>query len=121
MMLTFAAMQGVPESLYESARLDGANFVQQMFRITYPLIKPMIMLATINTLGSQFKSYDLIFTMTQGGPADLTVTTPIVMKKTAFIFGSFGSAAAIGVIFTVIVALSIMLVRSVLKGESYEY
>ncbi len=121
MMLTFASMQGVPDSLYESAHLDGANFVQQMFKITYPLIKPMILLATINTLGSQFKSYDLIFTMTQGGPADLTTTVPIVMKKTAFMYGNFGSAAAMGVIFTVIVALSIVLVRHVLRGESYEY
>lgn len=121
MMMTFAAMQGVPASLYESARLDGATFGQQMVHITYPLIKPMILLAVINTLGTQFKSYDLIFTMTQGGPADLTATVPIVMKKTAFNFGNFGSAAAMGLVFTVFVALSILLVRALLRGESYEY
>ncbi len=121
MLLTFASMQGVPSSLYESARLDGANFVQQMWFITYPLIKPMILLATINTLGKQFKSYDLIYTMTQGGPADLTTTVPIVMKKMAFTYGNFGVAAAMGVLFTIIVALSIILVNLTLKGETYEY
>jgi len=121
MMLTFAALQGVPRSLYESSYLDGAGFLQQMRSIGFPLIRPMILLATINTLGAQFKSYDLIFTMTQGGPADLTTTVPIVMKKTAFIFGSFGSAAAMGVLFTIVVAVSILLIRRILRGESYEY
>jgi raffinose/stachyose/melibiose transport system permease protein len=121
MMLTFAALQGVPRSLYESSYLDGAGFMQQMRKIGFPLIKPMILLATINTLGAQFKSYDLIFTMTQGGPADLTTTVPIVMKKTAFIYGSFGSAAAMGVLFTIVVAVSILLIRWCLRGETYEY
>lgn len=121
MMMCFASMQTLPPSLYESAKSDGASFWQQMFKITYPLIKPMILLATINTLGSQYKSYDLIQTMTQGGPGNLTSTVPILMTKTAFNFGRFGQAAAHGVIFTVIVAISIILVRYVLRSEEYEY
>lgn len=121
MMMCFASMQSVPESLYESSGLDGASFWQQMFYITYPLIKPMILLATINTLGNQYKSYDLIFTMTQGGPGDLTTTVPIVMTKTAFTFGDFGNAAALGVVFTVVVAISIIIVRRVLRSEEYEF
>lgn len=121
MMMCFASMQTLPASLYESAKLDGASFWQQMFKITYPLIKPMILLATINTLGSQYKSYDLIQTMTQGGPGNLTSTVPILMTKTAFNFGRFGQAAAHGVIFTAIVAVSIILVRYVLRSEEYEY
>lgn len=121
MMMCFASMQTLPPSLYESAKLDGASFWQQMFKITYPLIKPMILLATINTLGSQYKSYDLIQTMTQGGPGNLTSTVPILMTKTAFNFGRFGQAAAHGVIFTAVVAISIILVRYVLRSEEYEY
>ncbi|MFV0342539.1 MAG: carbohydrate ABC transporter permease [Anaerocolumna sp.] len=121
MMLCFAAMQSVPSTLYESSNLDGASFSKQMIHITYPLIKPMILLATINTLGTQYKSYDLIFTMTQGGPGSLTATVPIVMTKTAFNFGYFGNAASMGVIFTVVVAISIIIVRRVLKGDDYEF
>ena len=121
MMMCFASMQTLPPSLYESAKLDGATFWQQMFKITYPLIKPMILLATINTLGGQYKSYDLIQTMTQGGPGNLTSTVPIIMTKTAFNFGRFGEAAAHGVIFTVVVAVSIILVRYVLRSEEYEF
>lgn len=121
MMMCFASMQTLPSSLYESAKLDGASFWQQMFRITYPLIKPMILLSTINTLGSQYKSFDLIQTMTQGGPGNLTSTVPIIMTKTAFTFGKFGQAAAHGVIFTIVVAVSIILVRYVLRSEDYEF
>lgn len=121
MMMCFASMQTVPESLYESSELDGASFWQQMIHITYPLIRPMILLATINTLGTQYKSYDLIFTMTQGGPGNLTTTVPIVMTKTAFNYGVFGEAAAMGVVFTVIVAISIIIVRRLLRSEEYEF
>lgn len=121
MILTFAAMQTIPLSLYESSDLEGAGYIRQMMFITYPLIKPMILLATINTLGTQYKSYDLIYTMTRGGPGNLTTTVPIVMTKTAFAFGKFGNAASIGAIFTVVVALSILLIRFVLRGENYEY
>lgn len=121
MMLCFASMQSVPNSLYESSDLDGASYWKQMIHITYPLIKPMILLATINTLGTQYKSYGLIFTMTQGGPGNLTATVPIVMTKTAFNFGYFGNAASMGVIFTVVVAFSIIAVRKALKGEHYEF
>ena len=121
MLLCYAAMQSIPGSLYESGSLDGAGYFTQMRLITYPLIQPMILLATINTLGSQFKSYDLIQTMTQGGPGNLTATVPIVMTKTAFNFGYFGRAAAQGVIFTLAVALSIAIVRRLLRGETYEF
>lgn len=58
----------IPESLYESSKLDGAGYWKQVRYITLPLIKPMILLAAINTLGTQYKSYDLIYTMTQEAP-----------------------------------------------------
>jgi len=107
--------------LYESCELDGAGYFKQVRYITYPLIKPMILLATVNTLGTQYKTFDLIFTMTQGGPGDLTYTIPINMTKVAFTYGNFGSAAAMGGIFTVVVIASIVLVRWMLRGEEYEY
>lgn len=121
MMMCFAAMQSIPHSMFESASLNGAGYFTRIRLICYPLIKPMILLSTINTLGGQFKSYDLIFTMTQGGPGNLTATVPIVMTKTAFNFGYFGRAAAQGVIFTAVVAASIILVRRMLRGEHYEF
>lgn len=121
MLLCFAAMQTVPSSLYESCKLDGAGYFKQMTTITYPLIKPMILLSAMNTLGAQFKTYDMIFVMTQGGPGTLTYTTPIHMTKTAFTFGDFGYAASMGVEFTIVVILFILITKRLLKGESYEF
>lgn len=121
MLLCFASMQTIPESLYESSKLDGAGYWKQIRYITLPLIKPMILLAAINTLGTQYKSYDLIFTMTQGGPGDLTTTVPIRMTKMAFSYGKFGESAAAGVVFTIVVVASILLVKRLLRGEEYEF
>lgn len=121
MVLCFAAMQAIPKSLYESSYMDGAGFFKQTFSITYPLIKPMILLTSINTLGLQFKSYGLIKTMTNGGPGTLTATVPIQIVKTGFGYGYFGSAASMAIILTIVVATSILITRFVLKGESYEF
>jgi len=121
MVLCYAAMQAIPTSLYESCQIEGASFWKQTISITYPLIKPMILLTTINTLGRQYKSYGLIFTMTSGGPGTLTATVPITMVKTGFSFGYFGSAASMGIILTVVVTASILITRVFLRGESYEY
>lgn len=121
MLLCFAAMQTVPESLYESCKLDGAGYWRMIRHITLPLIKPMILLSAMNTMGAQFKTYDIIYVMTQGGPGTLTYTTPIYMTKMAFSFGKFGYAASMGVIFTVVVIAFILLTKRLLKGESYEF
>lgn len=121
MVLCFAAMQAIPKSLYESSHIDGAGFWRQTFSITYPLTRPMILLTTINTLGRQYKSYGIIKTMTNGGPGNLTATVPIQIVKTGFGFGYFGSAASMAVILTIVVAISILITRFVLNGDSYEY
>ena len=68
MLLCFAAMQTIPASLYESCKLDGGGYVKQMTQLVFPLIKPMILLSVMNTLGAQFKTYDIVYVMTQGGP-----------------------------------------------------
>ncbi len=120
MILCFAAMQTIPQSLFESSYMDGAKYWQQTFKITFPLIKPMILLTTINTLGQQYKSFGLIFTMTQGGPGELTTTIPIKMVKTAFSFGYFGEAAAMGILLTCVVVLSVLGTRWLLRSDDYE-
>lgn len=121
MILCFAAMQAIPKSLYESSQIAGAGFAKQTFKITFPLIMPMILLTTINTLGTQYKSFGLIFTMTQGGPGDLTTTVPIKMVKTAFSFGYFGPAATMGILLTLAVIINILVTKVIMGGETYEY
>lgn len=121
MMLCFAAMQGIPTSLFESCRLDGAGYGRQFFSIVLPLIRPIIQLSAVFTLVMQFKTYDLVFVMTGGGPGTISKTIPLQMIDTAFNYNEYGLSAAMGFTLTVVVAGFIWIANRVLGGESYEY
>lgn len=121
MMLTFAAMQMLPTSIFESSRLEGAGYTRQFFSLILPLIKPTVLLCAVYTLSVNFKAYDIVSIMTAGGPGTTSYVVPINMIKTAFNFGEFGYAAAQGTVLMIIVVLIVCIMRSVLKGESYEY
>lgn len=121
MMLCYTGMLSIPGSLFESAKLDGAGYIKSVRLIILPLIKPTIALSLSMMLLWSFKTYDMVWTMTKGGPGDLSMTAPIRMITTAFSFNKFGSASAIGIILTVVVSICIIIGRVITKGESYEY
>jgi raffinose/stachyose/melibiose transport system permease protein len=121
MMLNFAAMQMLPESIFESSRIDGASYSRQFFSLILPLIKPTILMSATYSLVLNFKSYDLVFVMTRGGPGTVSQTVPIDIMKTAFNFNEFGYSAAMGLALCVVVMLVIVAVRRALRGETYEY
>jgi ABC-type sugar transport system permease subunit len=120
MLLCFASMQVIPSSFLESSILDGAGYAQQYFRIILPLIKPTILISTINTLTTNFKTYDTVFILTRGGPGNFSKTVPIYMTETAFINSEFGYSAAMGVILTVTIMLIIVTLRKFMGGEQHE-
>jgi raffinose/stachyose/melibiose transport system permease protein len=121
MMLIFAGLQQIPNSLLESSKLDGANEFKQIIHIVLPLIKPVILLSIVFTLIMNFKTYDLVFVMTGGGPGTTSKTVPIYMVDTAFTYNEFGYSSAIGFLFTLLVVVLILLVNKLFKGDSYEY
>ena len=121
MMLCYTGMLAIPGSLFESAKLDGAGYMKSVRLIILPLIKPTIKLALSMMLLWSFKTYDMVWTMTKGGPGDLSVTAPIRMITTAFSFNKFGNASAIGIILTIIVSICVIIGRRIAKGETYEY
>ncbi|MEG1661668.1 MAG: sugar ABC transporter permease, partial [Clostridiales bacterium] len=121
MMLCYTAMITIPGSLFEAAKLEGTNYFQDVRLIILPLIKPTIKLALSMMLLWSFKTYDIVWTMTRGGPGGLSLTAPIQMVRTAFTFNKYGYAAAIGMVLTVLVSICIVLGRRLAKGETYEY
>ena len=121
MMLSFASMQMLPESIFDSSKLDGASYPRQLFKIVFPLIMPTIAMAATYSLAVNFKSYDMVFVMTRGGPGTTSQTIPLLMMKTAFNFNEFGYSAGQGMVLAVVVMLVVLLVQRLLKGESYEY
>lgn len=111
--ITFlAALQSIPEEVYESSAIDGCNSVQNVFYITLPFLKESIIFSTLLRAIWEFNSIDMIFTMTNGGPMDQTTTLPIYMMKTAIIQGNYGYGSAIGVVcFLFLLLFSILYIK----------
>lgn len=113
MILTSAAMMNIPAELAEAAAIDGANRVQQFFRITLPLLMPTIFLGmTINLIGA-FKGFDMLYTMTSGGPANYTTLTSIFIYKAAFTENKYGYACAVSVILIITVIIFTIIFNAV--------
>ena len=119
-ILITAAMGGIPVSLYEAARLDGANRWHQFWRITLPLLKPITLyLLVIDTIGS-FQIFTSIYIMTRGGPAHATMTVVYLIYQTAFDFFNYGMASAQAMVLFVIILL-IAAIQYRFLGTDVEY
>jgi multiple sugar transport system permease protein len=94
-VLYLAALQSVPESLYESAMLDGANARQRFWRITLPLISPTTFFIIVLSVIGSFQSFDQIYVLTQGGPARATSVIAHYLYQNGFQYFAMGYAAAI--------------------------
>lgn len=102
-ILYLAAMGSISETLYEAARIDGANSVQKWFKITIPLLLPTTLyLVLLSTIGS-FQVFTQIILMTGGGPGYATETLVHIIYKTGFRDFEFGYAAAQSVILFIII------------------
>jgi ABC-type sugar transport system permease subunit len=98
MVITSAAMMNIPQELLEAAAVDGAGKAKQFFRIILPLLLPTIFTCAMLHLIGGFKAFDLIYTMTAGGPGDATMVSALYMFRQAFIDHKFGYATAIAAV-----------------------
>lgn len=103
-LLLLAGLQVIPESLYESAMLDGANKWKQFLHITLPLLKPSILVALLFRTLDAFRVFDLIWVLTGGGPGGTTESISIYAYKVMFAQTRFGYGAAIILIMALCVA-----------------
>jgi multiple sugar transport system permease protein len=112
-----AALQSIPESLYEAARVDGATAWQQFRFVTWPGIQgPALLAVLLNGLWT-FREFDIIYASTRGGPAGATETLGILVYREAFESFRFGTAAAIGVLMLATAAIAVVLSMRVLRRE----
>jgi len=115
----FAAMQTIPDSLYEAAEIDGANPWQNFWYITLPGIKNMIIvMVTIHVLWT-FNNFDFIYLATGGGPINRTDVLPVYVYRQSWVNYAAGYAASIGTIMLII--LSIYLIIYLIIQEKGEY
>lgn len=107
-LLILAGLQTIPDELYEAARIDGAGSWQQFRKITLPLIKPALLIALLFRTMDAFRVFDLVYVMTQGGPADSTNVLQFYGYKKIFAEGLMGYGSTISVLvffFTFAIAL----------------
>jgi multiple sugar transport system permease protein len=111
-IMILAGLQAIPGELYEAAAVDGANAFDRFFKITLPLLRPvMVVTFLLNTILS-LKSIDLHYIMTFGGPANSTKVLAFYAYHKAFTELRFGKGAALGAIVTLItVMISIFYLR----------
>lgn len=120
MVLCFAGMQGIDNSLIESARLDGATDFQIFKKIILPLIMAFVQLSTIFAVMSGLKIYDTVVALTNGGPAKSTTVMPLWILQNSFSFNNYGYGAAMSMIFVLIVLVGMIVVKKLVKGGNYE-
>jgi len=103
-LLVYAALQNIPQEIYESAAIDGARYRQVIWRITLPILKPALAIIAMLRLIDSFRTFDTIYILTGGGPGISTQTIGIYIYKTAFITGDFGLASAASVMLVLLLA-----------------
>ena len=86
MVFYLAGLQNIDDSLYEAAKIDGANAIQSFFKITVPMLKPTILLTTIMSTNGTLQLFDESVNLTGGGPANSTLTMSHYIYKASFIF-----------------------------------
>ncbi len=84
MIIYMAALQGVPESMKEAAVLDGANAWQRFWKVEFPMIRHAVTICVFWTLNSAFQVFDVIFTLTRGGPGRATQSVAMNIYEEAF-------------------------------------
>ena len=112
MVILLAGLQAIPEDLYEAARLDGARRWALLRHITLPSLAPMLLVVSILTMAGHFQLFAEPYVMTQGGPAQRTVTVLYFMYEEGFKWWSLGSASAVAfVLFIFMFALTLLQLR----------
>ncbi len=105
MLIYLAALQGLPRELFEAAAVDGASRLRQFFSITVPLLRPATFFVFVTSVIGAFQSFDQIYILTDGGPANTTTMMTYEIYKSAFREFRMGYACAQSLILFVVLAL----------------
>lgn len=119
MLIYLAGLQGIPTELYEAAKVDGANDVQQFVSITIPMMSPVIFFMLVNGIIGALQTFEAAFVMTQGGPAWATYFYMLHLYTKAFEELNMGYASALAwVLFVYLLLLTLLIIK---YGAAYVY
>ena len=116
MLMILAGLQGVDSSMIEAAKIDGANKLQQIFRVKIPNIKPVLLTALSIRIIDAARTFDIIWAMTQGGPNNSSEVISVVIYRTLTRYNRVGYASAMAVVFIIIlVVFTLVFMQSLWK------
>jgi multiple sugar transport system permease protein len=104
-IVLLAGLQGMPQDLYEAARVDGANAWQRFWRITVPLLLPLLITMGMFRTVWSLANFDLVYGLTFGGPGVATSVLSLRIFQEGILFFKFGFASALSVVLLLLVAL----------------
>lgn len=118
MLLLSTGLTSIPEEIYESASIDGANGLKRFRYITLPLLKPAMLSVLVLGFVYTFKVFELIFVMTGGGPVNATEVFATYAYQLSFSFYYFGQGAAVAnVLFVILFCVALLYLRLIKKEE----
>jgi len=111
-VIFIAALQGIDEVYFDAAKVDGANTLQQTWYVALPFIRRPLATVILLTAIAAFQVFDLVFIITQGGPAGATLVLSVHMYDNAFRYDKVGEGAALAVLLGVLISLmSVLFLR----------
>ncbi len=120
MLIYLAGLQDIPNQLYEAATIDGANAWQKFRKITLPMLTPSTFFVFIMLTINSFKSFDLVYVLTQGGPGTSTMLMVNYIYDQSFKYWNYGYASASSMIlFVIVLIITIIQFRGEKKFTDY--
>ncbi len=120
LVIYIAGLQTVSKDIIEASYIDGASGVKRFFTITLPLIMPSITVSVFYSLANALKTFDVIFSLTFGGPGTATTTIALDIYKTAFSDNRFGYGSAKSVVLFLLILLITVLQVAFFKKKEVE-
>ncbi len=118
-LLLFAGLQSIPGSVYEAASIDGASESQMFWKVTVPLLRPVLVFVLVTSIIGSFQIFDTVAIMTKGGPVNATKVLNWYIYEQAFNRFNMGYATAISmVLFAILIFISMVQMRLMRAGES---
>jgi multiple sugar transport system permease protein len=120
-LILFGGLRNIDQSLYEAARIDGANRWQMFWSVTFPLVSPTLFFVLITTLINSFQLFPQVMVMTDGGPLGSTQVMVERIYKYGFRYYEMGYASALAVVlFIIIVVVTLVQLKLQKKWVYYE-
>ncbi len=119
-VIVYARLQALPQEVFEAGSVDGASWFQRTLYLTLPLLWPAIVFAAVFRAIDAFRTFDLVFGLTNGGPVQSTTTLSFEAFQNGFEFQHYGYASAISYVMVIAAAIGITLLFRVVKVRRLE-